>query len=62
MNSSQHDMQKQFSFILKEKSLSRVESFVNDSKNIANQYMMLNNIVEHGDYATAFEKVISYKT
>jgi len=50
-------MQKQFAFLLKEKSLSHVESSVKDSESIANQYMIFNNLIEHGDYATAFEKV-----
>jgi len=55
--SSQNDMQKQFAFLLKEKSLSHVELFVKDSESIANQYMILNHLIEHGDYASAFEKV-----
>lgn len=52
-------MQKQFSFLIKEKSLSQVESYLKDSENIANQFIMLAEILDRGDYTTAFEKVIN---
>lgn len=51
-------MQKQFTFLLQEKSLSHVESFVKDSEIIANQFLMLDNLLDVGDFTTAFEKVI----
>lgn len=51
-------MQKQFIFLLQEKSLSHVESFVKDSEIFANQFMMLDNLIDVGDLTTAFEKVI----
>lgn len=54
-------MQKQFTSLLKEKSLSHVESYVRDSESIANQFIILSDILERGDIATAFEKVINYK-
>lgn len=50
-------MQKQFSSLVKEKSLSHVESYVKDPANITNQLMMLSDITSNGDIATAFEKV-----
>lgn len=51
-------MQKQFTFLLQEKSLSHVESFVKDSEIIVDQFMMLDNLLDTGDFNTAFEKVI----
>lgn len=57
LNSAQNDMQKQFSYLLKEKSLSHVESYLNDTNSITSQYTMLTDSIEHGDLATAFEKV-----
>jgi len=48
-------MQKQFSILLKEKS--HVEPCVKDTDNIANQFMILCDIINQGDYALAFEKV-----
>lgn len=53
-------MQKQFSVLLKEKSVSHVETYVKDSDNIATQYMILSDIIKQQDYALAFEKVIYY--
>lgn len=57
MTSAQNDMQKQLAFLLKEKSLSHVELFVKDPENITTQFMMLTEILDQGDVATAFEKV-----
>jgi len=54
-------MQKQFSTMLKEQSLSHVESFVKDTENIANQYLILSDIIERGEHIIAFEKVIYIK-
>lgn len=59
-NSAQNDIQKQFSIILKEKSLSHVESYVKETEIITNHLMMLSDILERGDVATAFEKVIYF--
>lgn len=53
-------MQKQFSYLLKEKSLSHVELFVKDPDNIATQYMILTEMLDRGDYAVAFEKVSNF--
>jgi len=49
-------MQKQFSILLKEKSL--VEPCVKDTDSTAAQIMILSDIIKQGDYALAFEKVI----
>lgn len=51
-------MQKQFTSLLKEKSLSHVESYVRDSENIANQFIILSDLLERGDIVTALEKVM----
>jgi len=53
-------MQKQFSSLIKEKSLSTVESYLKDSESYANQLTVLGNILDRGDYTTAFEKVNYY--
>lgn len=53
-------MQKQLTFLLQEKSLSQVESFVKDSEIIANQFMVLDHFIDTGDLTTAFEKVIHF--
>lgn len=60
LNSAQNDMHKQFSSLIKEKSLSHVESYVKNPENIANQFMMLSDIISYGDIATAFEKVMYF--
>lgn len=54
--STQNDMQKEFSILLKEKS--HVEPCVKDTDNTATQFMILSDIIKQGDYALAFEKVI----
>lgn len=51
-------MQKQFTSLIKEKSLSHVESYVKDSENIANQFLILSDALERGEISLAFEKVI----
>ncbi|XP_025194256.1 enhancer of mRNA-decapping protein 4 [Melanaphis sacchari] len=55
--STQQDMQKQFSILLKEKS--HVEPCVKDMDNTANQFIILSDIIKLGDYALAFEKALS---
>lgn len=50
-------MQKQFSSLIKEKSLSNVESYIKDSESFTNQLTLLGNIINCGDYTIAFEKV-----
>lgn len=54
MISTQNDLQKQFSILLKE---SHIEPCVKDTDNTANQFMILSDIIKQGDYALAFEKV-----
>lgn len=58
LNSAQNDMQKHFSNLLKEKSLSHVESYVKDTEVIANRLLVLDNFIDRGEYVAAFEKVI----
>jgi len=53
--STQSDLQKQFSILLKEKS--HVEPSMKDTDNTATQFMILCDIIKQGDYALAFEKV-----
>uniref|UniRef100_A0A2S2PE80 Enhancer of mRNA-decapping protein 4 n=1 Tax=Schizaphis graminum TaxID=13262 RepID=A0A2S2PE80_SCHGA len=54
--STQNDMQKQFSILLKE---SHIEPCVKDTDNTVNQFMILSDIIKQGDYALAFEKALS---
>ncbi|XP_026817328.1 enhancer of mRNA-decapping protein 4 homolog [Rhopalosiphum maidis] len=54
--STQNDLQKQFSILLKE---SHIEPCVKDTDNTANQFMILSDIIKQGDYALAFEKALS---
>lgn len=56
--SSQNNLQKQFSILLKEKS--QVEPCIKDTDNTATQFMILCDIIKQGDYALAFEKVIYF--
>lgn len=51
-------MQKHFSNLLKEKSLSHVESYVKDTEVIANCLLVLDDFIDRGEYVAAFEKVI----
>ncbi|KAL5237019.1 hypothetical protein ACI65C_004429 [Semiaphis heraclei] len=55
--SSQNNLQKQFSILLKEKS--QVEPCIKDTDNTATQFMILCDIIKQGDYALAFEKALS---
>ncbi|XP_029348674.1 enhancer of mRNA-decapping protein 4 isoform X1 [Acyrthosiphon pisum] len=55
--STQNDLQKQFSILLKEKS--HVEPSMKDTDNTATQFMILCDIMKQGDYALAFEKALS---
>lgn len=50
-------MQKQFSSLIKEKTLSTVESYVYDTQSYAYQLHAVGNCIDRGDYITAFEKV-----
>lgn len=55
--STQNDMQKQFSILLKEKT--HVETCVKDTDSTATQIMILSDVIKQGDYALAFEKALS---
>lgn len=59
LNSAQSEMQEHFSALFKEKTLPHFENIVKDSENVANQYMILSEIVDTGDIVSAFEKVQS---
>ncbi|XP_022170349.1 enhancer of mRNA-decapping protein 4 [Myzus persicae] len=55
--STQNDLQKQFSILLKEKL--HEEPCMKDTDNTATQFMILSDIIKQGDYALAFEKALS---
>lgn len=58
LNSAQSEMQEHFSALLKEKSLPHIESIVRGSENIANQFMILAELLDRRNVVGAFEKVI----
>ncbi|VVC44130.1 WD40/YVTN repeat-like-containing domain,Enhancer of mRNA-decapping protein 4, WD40 repeat region,WD40- [Cinara cedri] len=55
---AQTEMQEHFAGLIKEKTLSHVESYVKDSEPVVNQYLMLSEILDRGDVIGAFEKAL----